>query len=212
MFTHAQLSAHDIRGPISQMLANLDGPEARKVWLPALKRMLRKENPWDGKPLFAPFKTVRTGQFTAATHMFALLKDQGFTVNKPAQLVFTQPEVIFSSEVREYDLVTFQPEELGLEDPHYTELYQAVLMHGLQPTPPEVVAAARLAYPEQPWDGDLNVLMKPISDGGTEVVLDLRHLYDPYEDDKPIIGIGTFDAPGHTLGGNWICVSEVRTI
>lgn len=45
MADHAQLSAHDIRGPINQLNVNLAGKNGAE-WLTALKRFLRKEDVW----------------------------------------------------------------------------------------------------------------------------------------------------------------------
>lgn len=62
MCQHAQLTAREISGPYSQLLVNLLGKDGGR-WLTALNRFLRKENAWDGKPLFPIWRTVRVGQF-----------------------------------------------------------------------------------------------------------------------------------------------------
>ena len=46
MERHAQLTAREIHGPYVQLLTNLQGEEGQE-WLKALKRFLRKENPWE---------------------------------------------------------------------------------------------------------------------------------------------------------------------
>ena len=45
MLEHAQLTAREIRDPYTQLLVNLSGDNGDE-WLAALKRFLRKENPW----------------------------------------------------------------------------------------------------------------------------------------------------------------------
>lgn len=47
---HAQLTVRDIHGPYMQLLVNLQGEDSQ-VWLDALKRFLRKENPWERQSL-----------------------------------------------------------------------------------------------------------------------------------------------------------------
>ena len=211
MFRHAQLSAHDLRrGPITQLLANLDGLDAQRLWLPALKRFLRKENPWDGKPLFTPFKTVRAGgEFSSAEQMFKVLADEGFTVNRPARGLFAMPEVVFSAESVEYELVLVTPGELGLRgEIHYDSFCNAALSAGLLWVPPKVVPAARRQCREQPWGADdMCFMVRPL--GERKEILDLRHCDDAYEE-RGIIGIGTFDVYGHTLGENFpfICLQS----
>lgn len=45
MATHAQLTLREIHGPYMQLLTNLQG-DGGQSWLSALKKFLRKEDPW----------------------------------------------------------------------------------------------------------------------------------------------------------------------
>lgn len=46
MQQHAQLAAHETRGPLNQLNVNLGGQKGQE-WLSALKKFLRKESPWE---------------------------------------------------------------------------------------------------------------------------------------------------------------------
>lgn len=46
---HARLALRDARGPLTDLMEKLDGDDGQTLWLPALKKLLRKENPWPVK-------------------------------------------------------------------------------------------------------------------------------------------------------------------
>src|SRR5688572_11300003 len=53
--SNTRLALREARGPLNQLLANLSGNEP-ELWLTALKKFLRKQNPWadDTKNQVAP--------------------------------------------------------------------------------------------------------------------------------------------------------------
>ena len=45
--TDTRLALSEVRGPFNDLNEKLSGEDGATVWLPALKRFLRKENPWE---------------------------------------------------------------------------------------------------------------------------------------------------------------------
>lgn len=86
------LSAREIHGPYVQLLTNLQG-ENGKLWLSALNKFLRKENPWHDrkatpgevyedllKPFGKPANLLPTANFVVADH-FKINTDSEFPIS-----------------------------------------------------------------------------------------------------------------------------------
>jgi len=183
MVTHAQLTARDIHGPYSQLLTNLQGDGGR-VWLNALNRFLRKENPWDGRKLFPLWKTVRLGEFKTIADVKRIYEEKGFSINWSADIILSHLDCEFSKEPKEIDLVLVTPRELGVEGedgcaPYFCILH-ALKLNGLESCPPEALIQARLVFPEQEYSGsnsdsDVMSIMKPFRIRESEFALELRY-------------------------------------
>ena len=122
---HAQLTVREIRGPYMQLLTNLQGEEGR-LWFAALRRFLRKENAWDGKPLFAPWKTVWVGELGSVEEIEQLLREEGFGISEFAKRILHSDRFVLVSKRQEIDLVCVTPRQLGVEGEHGCAPYSAI--------------------------------------------------------------------------------------
>jgi hypothetical protein len=183
MFNHAQLTLREIHGPYMQLLVNLQG-EKGGMWLNALKRFNRKENPWDGKPLWPIWKTVTVGQYQDKAQMLDFVRGQGFGISHRAESLIKHPAVTLASEQHEVDLVCVSARQLGVVDGSennapYSVLLQGAMMYGLEPCSAEAVVQARLVFPEQQYEDDgqayLMAMMKPLEVRKDFLCLELNH-------------------------------------
>jgi len=151
----------------------LAGPNG-KMWLAALGRFLRGENPWVVE--FPTWKIVTLGRHRTSRSYVSAVEAVVRTMGDwmPALIEKAPPS---QGQVR-LGLVALTPADLGLP-PRVTrkQIYDAALARGLALCPAEVGPALREQYTEQPEDEELLVAMEPIKNSvGTPVVFNLgRH-------------------------------------
>lgn len=160
-------------GPLSDFMQKLLGPDGLTKWLPAFKRFLRGENPWDGAPLFEAWKTLRTGRFTSLAQIEELYKAVGISiVGLPTAAELASR---LTDEKEEFDLVVVTPAMLGASSrrtrhysyTQYSEFLALARDAGLELCSPALIFEARYSYLEQPCYGEetwreVKFLMEPI--------------------------------------------------
>lgn len=201
------VSVHDARGVVSDLLEKLGGPNGEE-WLTALKRFLRKENPWDGKsaPTSLVWRTITLGTFKDVKSLKKALKQRGFRTDFWADdYMLDRPVFSLASEEIELDLVRRTVAELGFEEgAELREIYASARERGLNICPAEVGPTLRYQYPDQPRGESLIVAMEPIafSDnrGGLFVGDDREGLFDVK---RGLSGRRRLDARLGSLSGRW---------
>jgi hypothetical protein len=112
MSLHAQLSARDISGPITQLLTNLQSEQGH-VWLGALKALNRKEEFWSRLAEIKIWKTITLGYFPRPFNFFSGLEESGCRV-QVSESYFRRMERC--EQGVEVDLVKVSLTELGLAE------------------------------------------------------------------------------------------------
>lgn len=154
-----------ISGPLVDLQQKLLSADGLTVWLPALKRFLRKENPWDGRPLIPVVATVTIGQHASVDELLKTLHDEDICVLGDAEEIMRHPDFNLATEQRELDLCVIRVgEHLNLRDgAPYAVVHRYVEMNGLELCPPEAaVEFRRLWRDQEPKSDILDVAMKPI--------------------------------------------------
>ena len=148
-------------GDLNQKLASPNGEE----WLIALKRFLRKENPWDGKPDFPIFRTITLGTYRSVKDLRKALEDGGYCVSSWASDILGQRAFRLAKKETEVNLVKTTVRDLGFpEGATYEDICNKAKEAGLNLCPAEVGSALRYQYADQPRDEWLTVAMETIAD------------------------------------------------
>jgi len=158
-------------GPLGDLNQKLSGSNGEE-WLTALKRFLRKENPWDGATTFPVWKTVTLGTFKDVKSLKKALEEKGFRIGDWAADVLNQRTFKLAKEETEVNLVRLSVKELGFpRGAPYGEICAKAQELGLNLCPAEVGPALRYQYPDQPTGEWLTVAMEPlaVSDGRPSV-------------------------------------------
>jgi hypothetical protein len=154
----ARLTLCDVHGPLSDLLQKLNGAEG-DVWNEALKRMLRKENPWEIRN--GIYRTVRTGLYkTAPRYSDALRKAKvAFDTNVGDLLESTQ----FSIVAVEHEIKIMPMSDFGFTKlAHYRDVCFMVEKEGYSLCSVEEGVALRIHYAqEQPLRTGILVVMEP---------------------------------------------------
>lgn len=157
--SNTRLVLSDIRGPLTDLLARLEGKDGG-VWLRGLKKFLRKENPWE-KP--ESFKIIEIGTYGNVKSLRKALEDPGAQIGNWAGDILN--ETTLSKSKKSLDLVILTVKELGFpEGAQLKDIYEAADAQGLDLCPAEVGPQLRLQYPDQPSGEWLIIAMKPIKD------------------------------------------------
>ncbi|MBI2012908.1 MAG: hypothetical protein HYS88_00430 [Candidatus Colwellbacteria bacterium] len=172
------VSVHEARGVVADLLEKLGGPNGAE-WLTASKRFLRKENPWDGKPVtFLVWRTITLGAFFKDVNSIKkALEKNGFQVSDWAADLMSQAAFRLATESIDVDLVRLTVAELGFpEGATLQEIYARGKELGLNLCPAEVGPALRYQYPDQPKGEWLTIAMEPIAGSdGRPLVLYVDH-------------------------------------
>lgn len=167
------LSLSDVQGPrddLEQKLAGEDGA----VWLAALKRFLRKENPWEVAqsdpswvvvPPFAPtvWEQVTLGLHPTVEAFRAALEQGGNQIGGYAGQIFVKTPL--ATERTTVDLYRVTGRDLGLTRRYtFAQLLAAGAKHNLGKLPAEAGPALRESYTDQPKNEWVGVVMDPIAD------------------------------------------------
>jgi len=140
---------------LAQKLSGEDGD----MWYVALKRFLRKENPWP-----KVWKTIQLGTHSSIADMRRAL-DAGFRIGEWASRILEK--VALATKQESVDLVIPSVAELGFSECATIEqIYEAALKRGYQLCPAEVGPQFRLQYADQPMGERLIIAMEPITDSG----------------------------------------------
>ncbi len=151
-------------GPLGDLNQKLSGPNGEE-WLTALKRFLRKENPWDGAVTFPTWKTITLGAFQDVKSLTEALEKNGFRVSDWASGILGQPAFTMAAEKTKVKLVKITVAELGFsEGATYGEICDKAQESGFHLCPAETGPQLRLQYGDQPYGEWLTVAMEPIAD------------------------------------------------
>ena len=150
----------DWAGPLKDLMDKGSGSEAH-VWLHALKRMLRKENPWEGIPLWRTIK-IGTGLRTARDFLRAL-NEADRKIGDWADDLLGVPQFVVATEEGELDLAVMTTKQLtGKIEATYAEICAEIIAFGGQLCPPETGPQLRLQYENQPEGEFLFIAMEAI--------------------------------------------------
>ncbi len=147
----------DTRGPLNQLNDALAGSDGA-MWLDALKRMLRKENPW--VPIGKVITTVTIGVHKTYDTYRALL---GANVNKWTEDILKKTTL--SQTPTDIDLIEVSGTELGFDKAaRFDVICKRIVERGFDLCPAEAGPALRLAYKDQPNGELLIVAMEALTD------------------------------------------------
>ena len=171
-----------LRDELERRVAGQEG----EMWLDALRKVSRKENPWPvasaAEKSFPTWKTLSLG-CTSAKAYRAMLKAAGMGIGDYASQMLDK--IPANSVATEVDLVKVTPADLGLKNGGtYAEICTRAKESNLDLCPTEVGPKLRLEYKDQPRNEWIRIAMEPItaSDGR----------------------LGVFDV-GHDDDGPWLC-------
>ncbi len=166
-----------IAGPLADFAQKLSGPDGNTKWLPAFKRFLRGENPWDGKPMFRVWRTITLGQRESIHDLIAALDYADILVHQDIRTALGRTKLIPTSEHLNIELTKVSFRDIGFPDgAHYAVAKRRLAELGLGLCSMDMVAEARLAYLDQ--DDEDECLEFAISSiempNGTHLLPDLR--------------------------------------
>ena len=147
----------DTRGPLNQLNDVLAGSDGA-MWLDALKRMLRKENPWT--PIGRVIATVTIGVHKTYDTYRAFL---GANVSKWAEDILKKTPLSQTS--TDIDLFEVSGTELGFDKATRLDLIcKRIVERGFDLCPAEAGPALRLIYQDQPRNEWLIMAMEALTD------------------------------------------------
>ena len=145
-------------GDLNQKLAGTNGEE----WLTALKKFLRKENPWGDQIIPV---SIKLGVHKTADAYRKALTEAGYRIGDWADDILGKTAFTVASEETEVNLVVRSVEDLGFKKgAKYSEICARAQELGYQFCPAEVGPALRLAYESQPNGEWLLIAMEAIAD------------------------------------------------
>jgi len=158
-----RVTRREVNGVIKHLRQNLFGAEGYK-WLLALKRFLRKEDPWAE---FAIWRTIHLGGFKTVQDLRQALLDASCRIGDWANNLLGQSAFKLVAEETDADLVVVSVGKLGFKDgATRKEIYERAIQLGLELCPPEIGPQLRLQYKDQPLGEWLLIAMEPITDSG----------------------------------------------
>ena len=155
------VALRETRGPLKDLTDKLCGADG-KAWLEALKRFLRKENPW--ARTWAVWKKIKLGTGLRTTEDFnkALFKVRNCLIGPRAGSLMDAPSFTTNEEEEEVGLVVVSLSDLGFEkETKYSDICKRAQKLGLDLCPAEVGPQLRLQFTDQ-LRGFLLIGMKPI--------------------------------------------------
>ena len=143
-----------ILGIVCDLLEKLSDPE----WVEALRKFLRKQNPWP-----EVWKTIQIETYSSIAELRQALVDAGCRISDWADGILAK--MALATEQMSIDLVIVTVAELGFPNgATLNQIYKAALKKGYLLCPSEVGPQLRLQYADQPMREWLLVAMEPISD------------------------------------------------
>lgn len=165
----------ELSGPLAEFHTKLCGADGNTVWLPAFKRFLRRENPWDGKPFFKAWKTITIGSYPTAEALIEAVEKAGMGVHDEVKTFAQSGKFSVAKEPKEVQLITPTIGELRLFGPTAHQIHLGLHDVGLMPLTVEMVLLARLKYTTQPDEDSIQAVTVPID----ELILCLDNNYEP---------------------------------
>jgi hypothetical protein len=157
-----RLPLSEVRGPRDDLETRLAGADG-EFWLQALKRFLRKEDPWV-TPDFTVWKTIKLGIHDNLDALRSVLKEADCKVSDWAYDII-RPEFTLAREETEVKLIVISVAELGFPyGARRDQIYARAQEFGLALCPPEVGPQLRLQYSDQTEGEWLLIGMEPITD------------------------------------------------
>jgi len=161
----SRLALCDVSGPLTDLLQKLSGEDGEQ-WMRATKKMLRRENPWEGLSIW---KTIKLGTgLKTADDFRRSLKDNGNCIGGWANDLLGKSEFenSVSKEEAEVDLVIFTTAQLtGKANGGTTaEVFAGAERLGLKKCSAEVGPQLRRQNADQPNGERLLIGMEPIRD------------------------------------------------
>ena len=150
-------------GVVCDLLEKLSDP----MWIKALKKFLRKENPWEF-PKFSTWKTIKLGTHQNIDALKKAITEADIHISDWASDIMSKSAFILASQEDTIELVTATVAELGFSgNTRYDEICARIKELGYALCPAEVGPQLRLQYPDQPAGEYLYLAMEPItgSDG-----------------------------------------------
>ena len=153
-----RLALSDAQGLLVDLLAKLCGKEGW-LWLEALKKFLRKENPWE-----KILRTIEIGTYSDVRALRQAIEASGAELGNWAGDVLNRTPLSKSKQF--LNLVVLSVKELGFPDgAQLQDIYEAATCNwGLELCPAEVGPQLRLQYLDQPEGEWLIIAMNPICD------------------------------------------------
>ena len=170
------LALSDVFGPRNDLEAKLAGPDGA-TWLMALKRLLRKENPWAEIPVVppapvvpspSPWKTVMLGLRKTAEAYAASFASKKYEAGTWATQIMAK--IRYAQKPRAVELFLVLDSDLGLTNGYViADVFKAARTKGYKKCPPEVGPALRDQYDDQPVGEYVYVLMEPVLDSDSNL-------------------------------------------
>ncbi|MEI6420233.1 MAG: hypothetical protein WCO30_01240 [bacterium] len=170
----------ETRGAISDLMEKLSG-EHDVEWLTALKKFLRRENPWE-KREWRAWKTIKLGTFKNVDEIRKALKAGRHSISDWAKNILGKPAFKVSETEQDVELVNISVEELGFkEGARYADICKRALEFGLNQCPAEVGPQLRLQFKDQPKGTYVVVAMEAIADSNGDLSVFYLKRYDDGE-------------------------------
>lgn len=191
-------------GPLGDLHQKLASP-AGEEWMRALKRFLRKEDPWKFNAADLPtWMTIQRGGHISAEESRKMLTAPGCRISNWADVMLTRADFNIAAD-EEFDLVIVSNADLGFTDgAKRQDTYKRAGEFGLKKLPHWGGPAIREAYKTQPKDERLLVAMDPVRDssGGLSI------FYVEHDDWGGLWLDGAEGRPGAFLGADsrWVFV------
>jgi hypothetical protein len=145
----------EVAGPLKDLAEKLGGKEG-PIWLSALKKFLRKENPW---PSFSVWKTIKVGMFRHGRDLCTFLKQKGFNLTLWTPGFLNKIEM--ASAETEIDLVILSVADMGFSGADLASIYRRIEELDLESCSFEVAPCLRDQYREQ-LEGESLLVLSPL--------------------------------------------------
>ncbi|MDZ7798600.1 MAG: hypothetical protein U5L76_03185 [Patescibacteria group bacterium] len=153
-------------GSVCDLLEKLSDPQ----WVRALKKFLRKENPWEA-PRFSVFKTIKLGNKDTESLQRAI-KNAGMKISDWSRDIMSKPTFTLANSETTVELFTATVAELGFSGHTcFNNICTRIRELGYELCPAEVGPQLRLQYPDQPSNECLYIAMESITDSDGDLEL-----------------------------------------
>ena len=158
-----KLSLLETQGPRSDLEQKLAGPEGEK-WLAALKRMLRKENPWGVPQTFDVTTAGRSGE-----DFITALEEQGFRLGDYAKELLRSQEFV-ATDGKTYKLALITGDEFEDNERTNEKIRAEAAKRGYLEPPVELAPYVREMFPDEDLERmeprALVIMHKPVTGSG----------------------------------------------